>query len=111
MPKLAAIVRTSEDELELSASAKRIDCFKGTNLKQTAISTGVFACQHLSGIDFVLGFSTYFSELAGVATSKAFDLGVGVIACGVVGVAISWSALNNFGRRKLFVCGMIAFCS
>jgi hypothetical protein len=108
MPKLAAIVKTSEDELELSASARWIDCFKGTNLKRTAISTGVFACQHLSGIVFVLGFSTYFFELAGVATSKAFDLGVGVTACGVVGVAISWSAVNSFGRRKLFVGGMIA---
>lgn len=41
VPKLAAIVRTSEDELELSSSAGWFDCFKGINLKRTAISTGV----------------------------------------------------------------------
>lgn len=31
----------------------------------------------------MLGFSTYFFELAGFADSKAFDLGVGVTAIGV----------------------------
>ena len=71
------------------------------------ISIGVFACQHLSGIVFVLGFSTYFFELAGINTSDAFDLGVGVTACGVVGVMISWAVINSWGRRKLFISGMI----
>ena len=35
------------------------------------------------GVVFVLGFSTYFFELAGFATSNAFNLGVGVTAIGV----------------------------
>lgn len=107
-PKLAVIIKTTEDELQLQSSATWFDCFRGTNLIRTGISTGVFACQHLSGIVFVLGFSTYFFELAGVSTSTAFDLGIGVTACGVVGVLLSWSALNTFGRRKLFVGGMIS---
>ena len=72
------------------------------------ISMGVFACQHFSGIIFVLGYSTYFFELAGLPNDKSFDLGVGVTACGVVGVMISWATINNFGRRRLFLTGMIA---
>src|SRR5271155_747103 len=108
MPKLAAIVRTSEDELELSASARWIDCFQGTNLVRTIISTGVFACQHLSGIVFVLGFSTYFFELAGLSDANAFDLGLGVTGCGIVGNLISWTVINTLGRRKTFVSGMLA---
>ena len=106
-PKLAIIVKTVEEDTELTRQARWIQCFQGTNLVRTFISTSVFACQHLSGIVFVLGFSTYFFELAGIPTSKSFDLGVGVTACGVVGVCISWAAINNFGRRKLFVSGMV----
>ena len=106
-PKLAMIMRTVEEDAELSKSARWVQCFRGTNLIRTTISVGVFACQHLSGIVFVLGFSTYFFELAGIDTSHAFDLGVGVTACGVVGVIISWTTINTIGRRKLFIWGMI----
>jgi Na+/melibiose symporter-like transporter len=101
------IIRTVEEDSELSNAARWDQCFRGTNLIRTTISVGAFACQHLSGIVFVLGFSTYFFELAGIQTSHAFDLGVGVTACGVVGVMISWAAINTLGRRKLFVWGMI----
>ncbi|KIW75231.1 hypothetical protein Z517_12005 [Fonsecaea pedrosoi CBS 271.37] len=106
-PKLAMIIRTVEEDAELTKSARWDQCFRGTNLVRTTISVGAFACQHLSGIVFVLGFSTYFFELAGIQTKDAFDLGVGVTACGVVGVMISWAAINTLGRRKLFVWGMI----
>lgn len=106
-PRLAMIIRTIDEDTELSKSGKWIQCFTGTNLVRTVISVGVFACQHLSGIVFALGFSTYFFELAGIPINHAFDLGVGVTACGVVGVVVSWSLINTVGRRKLFVWGMI----
>jgi len=107
-PKLAIIVKTVDEDMEITSSSKWIHCFQGTNLVRTLISVGVFACQHLTGIVFVLGFSTYFFELAGLSDSDSFDLGVGVTSCGVVGNLISWAVLNNFGRRKSFLGGMIA---
>jgi hypothetical protein len=107
-PKLAILVKTVDEDMELTRSAKWIHCFQGTNLLRTIISMGVFACQHFTGIVFVLGFSTYFFELAGLSTSNAFSLGVGVTSCGVVGNLISWSVVNNLGRRKSFISGMIA---
>jgi hypothetical protein len=70
------------------------------------ISVGAFACQHFSGIIFVLGYSTYFFELAGLDTSKSFDIGVVVTACGLAGNLISWVLVNGYGRRKVFVQGM-----
>ncbi|KIV96703.1 hypothetical protein PV10_00532 [Exophiala mesophila] len=106
-PRLAMIIRTIDEASEVSQAGKWVQCFTGTNLIRTVISVGVFACQHLSGIVFALGFSTYFFELAGIPINHAFDLGVGVTACGVVGVIISWSLINTVGRRKLFVWGMI----
>lgn len=106
-PKLAMIIKTVDEDAEMASSARWIQCFQGTNLVRTIISIGVFACQHLSGIVFVLGFSTYFFQLAGIAVEDSFSLGVGVTACGVVGVMISWATMNTFGRRKLFISGMI----
>jgi len=104
---LAVITRTIEADIELSNSSKWIQCFQGTNLVRTMVSVGVFACQHLSGIIFALGYSTYFFELAGIELSHAFDLGIGVTAIGVVGCMIAWSLMNNWGRRKLFMLGMV----
>lgn len=103
--KLKAIQITVAEERALQES-KWIECFRGTNLIRTGISTGVFVCQHFSGIIFVLGFSTYFFELAGLPTSDSFNLGVGVTACGVVGTMLSWVVVNSFGRRKIFLTGM-----
>ena len=106
-PKLAMINKTVEVDIELSKSSKWIQCFQATNLVRSMISIGVFACQHMSGIIFALGYSTYFFELAGIELSHAFDLGVGVTAIGVVGCIIAWSLMNNWGRRNLFVLGMV----
>ncbi|OLN87250.1 General alpha-glucoside permease 4 [Colletotrichum chlorophyti] len=106
-PKLAGIVATIEEEnLNKTEEPGFIDCFKGTDLLRTGISTGVFLCQHLVGIVFVLGYSTYFFQLAGLNRSKSFDLGVGVTACGVAGNITSWFVVESFGRRKIFLSGM-----
>ncbi|KAF6823973.1 maltose permease [Colletotrichum plurivorum] len=105
--RLAGIVATIEEEaLSNTAELGFRDCFKGTNLLRTGISTGVFLCQHLVGIVFVLGYSTYFFQLAGLDVSKSFDLGVGVTACGVLGNMVSWFVVESYGRRKIFVSGM-----
>lgn len=105
--KLAMMAKTVNEDLEATSAARWSQCFTGTNLMRTMISVMVFACQHLSGIVFVLGFSTYFFQLAGISVGDSFNLGVGVTACGVVGCMISWSLINNYGRRKLFILGMI----
>lgn len=74
----------------------------GGNLKRTVVVMTVSALQQctgedqpkkylccgdqimLSGIIFVLGYGTYFFELAGFSTDNAFNLGVGVTAVGVM---------------------------
>lgn len=104
--KLAAIQETIRED-RLADQSRYIDCFRGTDRTRTLISVGAFACQHFTGIIFVLGYSTYFFELAGLPTSESFDLGVGVTACGVTGNILSWFVVNSYGRRKVFVQGMI----
>ncbi|KAH7139986.1 general substrate transporter [Dactylonectria estremocensis] len=104
--KLLAIIRTTEEETRLQ-EASYASAFRGTDKLRTWISIGVFACQHAVGIIFVLSFSTYFFQLAGLETSKALDLGVGVTACGVGGNICSWFIINRFGRRPIFLIGMV----
>ncbi|KAH7329462.1 maltose permease [Stachybotrys elegans] len=107
--RLVAMEATIEEErLSNSNEASWVECFKGTNRLRTGISTGVFLCQHLVGIVFVLGYSTYFFQLAGLDVSRSFDLGVGVTACGVAGNIVSWFVVERFGRRVIFVSGMAA---
>ncbi|KAL4947757.1 maltose permease [Aspergillus filifer] len=84
-----------------------LQCFRGTNLLRTMISMGVFVCYHFTGIIFVLGYSTYFFQLAGLSDSKSFNLGLGVTACGVAGNILSLFLLNSLGRRRLFLTGMV----
>ncbi|KAL4865303.1 hypothetical protein BDV12DRAFT_211098 [Aspergillus spectabilis] len=103
--KLAAIQMTVAQDLAAKES-KWSDAIRGPNRLRTAISCGVFVCQHLVGIIFVLGFSTYFFQLAGLPTERSFDLGVGVTACGVIGTMISWTIINRLGRRIIFNSGM-----
>ncbi|KID78870.1 General alpha-glucoside permease [Metarhizium brunneum] len=96
-----------EEEAAKYQQGSIIQCFRGTDRIRTAISTGVFACQHFVGIIFVTGYSTYFFQLAGLPPSKSFDLGVGVTACGLLGNIFSWFIVNSLGCRKIFTSGMV----
>ncbi|WWC61109.1 uncharacterized protein I303_103687 [Kwoniella dejecticola CBS 10117] len=82
-------------------------CFKNNNRRRTVIALMVFVLQQIVGVIFVLGYSTYFFQLAGFATSESFKLGVGVTAIGVVGNLTALYSVNKFGRRPLFLLGMI----
>jgi MFS family permease len=53
--KITAMQITIDEELAEKKSTW-LDCFRGTNLLRSGISCGVFACQHLVGIIFVLGY-------------------------------------------------------
>ncbi|KAK6500398.1 hypothetical protein TWF481_010742 [Arthrobotrys musiformis] len=105
--KVAALQAIIAEEEKTAENPSMLDCFRGTNLIRTGISLFGFACQHFTGIIFVLGYSTYFFQLAGLDTSRSFDLGVGVTACGFTGNLISWFVLNSFGRRRIFNYGMV----
>ncbi|KAH6689914.1 general substrate transporter [Plectosphaerella plurivora] len=106
-PKLDTMIKTVEEEAKLSPPSYA-SAFKGTDRARTLISMGVFCCQHLVGIIFVIHFSPYFFQLAGLDTRQSLDLGVGVTACGVAGNICSWFLIPWFGRRPIFNGGMVA---
>lgn len=75
---LAAIEKTDRLERELEAGSTYWDCFRGVNLVRTEISCGVYCAQVLSGV-YLVNYGTYFFQLAGLPTSRAFDMGIGFL--------------------------------
>ncbi|KAH9939513.1 maltose permease [Amylocystis lapponica] len=106
--QLQQIKETIELEDTYAANSTYADCFRGINRKRTIIASMVFILQQAAGVVFVLGFSTYFFELAGFQDSKSFRLGVGVTALGVAGNLITFYTVNRFGRRVIFNWTMFA---
>ncbi|KAK5133767.1 hypothetical protein LTR08_007417 [Meristemomyces frigidus] len=104
-PTLAMIIETDRLEQELEAGSTYWDCFKTSNLRRTEIAVGVYSIQVISGI-YLVGYATYFFELAGLPTTKAFDMSVGFLALGFVGTCISWILLIRFGRRVIYNTGL-----
>lgn len=104
-PALAMIIETDTLEQELDAGSTYKDCFNKVNLRRTEISVGVYTIQVLSGI-YLVGYATYFFELAGLPTDQAFDMSVGFLALGFVGTLFSWLLLVRFGRRAIYITGL-----
>jgi hypothetical protein len=119
---LKVIEETLEFEAKLHASTRWIDLFKlvqgtvrlanpylfnevyiamlfrGTDQRRTWIVMLLYLCQQVTGVQFVLGYSTYFFELAGFAPTKAFALGVGTLSL-AVGIRWNWPITGKFGSN------------
>ncbi|RMZ76424.1 hypothetical protein DV737_g4811, partial [Chaetothyriales sp. CBS 132003] len=105
--KLAEMKLTNEHEKALSEGTQYWDCFKGFDLRRTEVATFTWACQNLCGSAF-MGFSTYFYQQAGLPTSQAFNFSIGQYALGFLGTVGSWVLMSYFGRRSLYIGGLIA---
>ncbi|EQL01353.1 maltose permease [Ophiocordyceps sinensis CO18] len=95
-------------ELGRVADAVTLECLGAldrVNLRRTEIASGVYCCQVLSGI-YLVSYGTYFFQQAGLPTEQAFNMSVGFLGVGLVGVVVSWFLLVGVGRRLLFVGGL-----
>ncbi|KAI7462185.1 sugar porter family MFS transporter [Hortaea werneckii] len=101
------MIYTNELEKRDIAGAKYWDCFKGVNLRRTEVVTFVWAIQTLCGGMSMIGFSAYFFTQAGLDTSHAFSMSLGLYALGLVGTICSWFLMSRFGRRTLYLWGQI----
>ena len=104
-PALAMIIETDRLELEMENGVTYMDCFKKINIRRTEIATGVYCIQVLSGI-YLVGYATYFFQLAGLPIEESFNMSVGFLALGFCGTLLSWVLLNYIGRRKIYTTGL-----
>uniref|UniRef100_A0A1N6MC50 Putative sugar porter n=1 Tax=[Candida] hispaniensis TaxID=312227 RepID=A0A1N6MC50_9ASCO len=102
---VAYMIKTDETEKELQSSGSYWDCFKGTDFRRTEIALMAWSIQCLSGGPLI-GFTTYFFQLAGLSNSDAFNLSLGVTAIGFVGTVMSWFFLAKVGRRRMYLVSL-----
>ena len=100
------MIRTNEMEKEIQVGTSYLDCFRAVDLRRTEIVTMAYLIQYLSG-NGLTGYSAYFFEQAGFSPSKSFDLTMAQYAIGIFGLIISWSLMARFGRRTLWLVGLV----
>ncbi len=102
---LANIEATTLHEIEVEKDTTYLECFRGTNRTRTEVAIMVQIWQVITGISLI-GYATYFFELAGLPVSASFDMGVGNTAIGFVATCCSWVFMSFFGRRTIFMYGV-----
>lgn len=102
--QVSMMIHTNEIEKQISAGTSYLDCFKGTDLRRTEIACVTWLIQSCCGSTF-MGYSTYFYEQAGLATSSSFDLSMAQYALGMVGTIGSWFLMSRLGRRTIYLNG------
>ncbi|EXJ56752.1 MFS transporter, SP family, general alpha glucoside:H+ symporter [Cladophialophora yegresii CBS 114405] len=108
---IAMMVHTTALEEKITRGATYWDCFKGSDLRRTEIVCMVWAIQNLSGNSFS-GYSTYFLEQAGLATSKSYDFALGQYGINMGGVFGAWFLMTlGVGRRALYLYGLCGLCT
>ena len=107
---LAQMIHTVKIENSIESGSSWFDCFTGPDLRRTEIVCCAFAGQVLSGSTFAYG-PTYFFEQAGMSASDAYKMNLGGTAIAFVGTILSWFWMTKFGRRTLYLTGIITlFC-
>lgn len=104
-PALAMIIETDRLEQELEAGSTYYDCFRKVNLRRTEIAVGVYSIQVISGV-YLVGYATYFFQLAGLPTKDAFSMSLGFLGLGFIGTVFSWFLLLRYGRRHIYNTGL-----
>lgn len=92
--QILAMEATIAEESAILSEQRLVDCFRGTNLLRTGISTGVFLCQHLVGIIFVLGYSTYFLGWSASSSPLIWVLASQPAASWATSAPGSWSSAS-----------------
>lgn len=108
---LAMIQLTLLHEMEVQKGATFAECFRGSNRIRTEVAVMVQVWQVVTGISLI-GYATYFFELAGMPVAASFDMGLGNTAIGFVATCGSWFLMSLTGRRRIYMggVGIMALC-
>ncbi|OCF58934.1 hypothetical protein L486_03427 [Kwoniella mangroviensis CBS 10435] len=80
---------------------------KGPTLRRTEIMIGTWIVQVANG-NMITGLTVEFLKQAGMSTKEAFNMNIILHAMGIVGVGLSWIFLGYFGRRSIYLSGLIS---
>lgn len=102
----ALLEHTDAIERAETEGTSYLDCFRGVNRRRTEIACAIFAFQWWSG-NPLIGFAVTFLQQAGFDETKAFDFNLGMNCMYTVGTIISFFLIPRFGRRTIYIAGLI----
>ncbi|KAH7012940.1 general substrate transporter [Ilyonectria destructans] len=108
---MALIQETVEKEQEFRKTTESVtyaNCFAPMDRQRTLICMFIYGCQYLSGLIFVLGYQSYYYQLAGFSAKMSFLLGMLNNCSMFIANILSWPVLNTIGRRPMIVWGQLA---
>ncbi|KAH7013116.1 general substrate transporter [Ilyonectria destructans] len=97
-----SLARLNQDN---SSQGSMAECLSRKQIKRTVVATSMFFIQTASGNAWVVGYMSYFMQLAGMDTAKSFDTTVGLCGLMVVGNMCGWFFVEWFGRRNTALWG------
>lgn len=99
----------STNELEKAASAgtNYWHCFMKNDARRTEIASVTYVAQAMCG-SVLMGYSVQFYERAGISHDNAFTLNIVQYAVGAIGVMLSWLLMSRFGRRNIYILGVMS---
>ncbi|KAA8652374.1 hypothetical protein EYZ11_007080 [Aspergillus tanneri] len=82
-----------------------VECFRGPNLRRLLICVMAYSMQAFTGNVCFINYAVHFMEVAGLVSSDAFSMNLGLTAIGFVGTCVSWLLLSYVGRRTIYLFG------
>jgi len=108
--ELEEIRQTTVLEQELAQSGEWRDMFRGNDLHRTMTALGCTLCHSASGINFLVGYATYFFQIAGIPTNLAFQYSI-ILQCVAAFSAAVGVVLNRYLGRRIIMISGVSLCS
>ncbi|OKL57189.1 hypothetical protein UA08_07333 [Talaromyces atroroseus] len=106
-PALSNIKHTLRLEQQMDKHHNYLDCFRGPDLRRLIIAIMVYCIQPLSGQVLYVNYAVQFFERAGLNSSNAYSMNVGLTAIGFVGTILAWYLISMIGRRPIYIFGTL----
>lgn len=107
--RLSALEREIEHENQLAdehGTGSYLDLLKGTTLMRTLTVMWLFIGAGLNGAA-LLAQNPYFLIVAGLEPVHTYDIGIGGFGLAVLTIVASWFYMEKFGRRSIWLAGVV----
>jgi predicted MFS family arabinose efflux permease len=98
----------AEQALNNQGQGTIADCFKEKTWRRTLVAVSVFFIQNACGTAWVVGYMSYFMQIAGMSAARSFDITVGICGLMIVGNACGGFFIERIGRRGTALYGTSA---
>jgi predicted MFS family arabinose efflux permease len=95
----------AEQALNNQGQGTIADCFKEKTWRRTLVAASVFFIQNACGTAWVVGYMSYFMQIAGMSAARSFDITVGICGLMVIGNACGGFFIERVGRRGTALYG------